>query len=107
MQITLLEVHLDDASFSAAAPFSGSTVEDATSDDATDTDVSARADDDTGALGPGDRSPPKAAMALGLLVGVLGVAALVRYLRSDDDPDIDIETADESDRPVGVTVSDE
>ena len=107
VQITFLEVHLDDASFSAAAPFSGSTAEDATS--ATDGETNTGDEtDDAAALGTEDSGPPKKAVAaIAGLVGLVVIAALVRYLRGGDEPDVDIETADDGDRPVSVTVSDE
>jgi hypothetical protein len=143
VDITLVELHVEDASFSAAAPFSGLT-DDSTADsdsgswlfgggeepadessdsDETDTgsglfggeepaDETSDSDttdgDSTGETDESSRSvPTKAIAALGGLVALVAVAALVKYLRGGDDPDVEIETAEDSDRPVGVTVDDE
>jgi hypothetical protein len=93
---TFVELHLEDGSFSANLPFSG--VSDTESEDADiEEDVGAAApDDDQGGRG-------KMPALLGVLLFFVLVAALVKYLSGDDDdPEVEIETAD--DGPVGVTV---
>jgi hypothetical protein len=109
VNITVLEVHLDDASFSASAerPFSNVT---GSEDDGTEQTTGDGEQDDTDetALGRTDDGPemPKKALAtVGVLVGLAGIAALVKGLAGDDDPEVDIETPeDDENRPVGVTV---
>jgi hypothetical protein len=123
VDITLVELHLEDASFSAAAPFSGLTDEstadsdtgswlfgsdadEATDDETSDSDTADS--DSTAETGGSSRGvPTKAIAALGGLVALVAVAAALKYLRGGDDPEVEIETAEDSDRPVGVTVDDE
>jgi hypothetical protein len=124
VDITLVELHVEDASLSPAAPFSGLTddspdedtgswlfgsdTEEETEEETTDTDETERRDDDpkTRAGEPSREVPTRALAAVGGLVALVSVVALVRYLLGGDQPDVDIETADD-DRPVGVTVDDE
>ena len=93
VNLTLLEVHLEDGSFSANLPFSGVT----DTDDGDDENGGATvADEESG--GPG-----KGTVALGVLLLLVLGTALVKYLSGgDEEPDVAIETADEG--PVGVSV---
>jgi len=97
VNFTLVEVHLEEGSFSANLPFSGVTDTEEGSPDAVD-------DDDGGAVvGDGESGGPgKGAAAFGVLLLLVVGAALVKYLSGDDEPDVEIETAD--DGPVGVSV---
>jgi len=96
---TLVELHLEDGSFSANLPFSGVTDTERAEDDAdeeADEDVGATADDEDGGRGKGPA-------LVGVFLFLVVVAALVNYLSGEDDgPEVEIETAD--DGPVGVTV---
>lgn len=95
---TLVEVHLEEGSFSANLPFSGVT-------DTEESDADAVDDEDGGAVVDEEESggSGKGAAAVGVLLVLVAGAALVKYLSSDDDePDVEIETAD--DGPVGVSV---
>jgi hypothetical protein len=93
VNITLFEIHLDDASFEANAPFS-----DAEAEDAPD------AADEYGAdVGGGDEGGASNLVALVVgLVLLIGLAALVRKLRGGGDDD-----ADEADTidPIDVETS--
>lgn len=98
VNLTLLEVHLEDGSFSANLPFSGVT-------DTDDGEADAVDDEDGGAAVADEESggPGKGAAALGVLLLLVLGAALVKYLTGgDEEPDVAIETAD--DGPVGVSV---
>jgi hypothetical protein len=111
VNITVLEVHLDDASFSASAdrPFSstGSDAEseaeeadDEQGDDQVETPDWTRTDDDEGTA-----VPTRALAAVGVLLVLVGLAAAVKRLVGGDEPEVDIETpGDDENRPVGVTV---
>jgi len=93
---TLIELHLDEGSFSTSLPFS---------DFGSGTDEETESEDD-GAVADAEESggPGKGKAAIGVLLLLVVGAALVRYLSSDEsDTGVDIETADE-DGPVGVTV---
>jgi hypothetical protein len=101
VNLTLLEVHLEDGSFSANLPFSGVTDTDDGEADAVD----AVDDEDGGAAVADEESggPGKGAAALGVLLLLVLGAALVKYLTGgDEEPDVAIESAD--DGPVGVSV---
>jgi len=95
---TLVELHLEEASFSANLPFGGSDGTESEDEEATESEEEAGAGADAESGGPG-----KGGVLLGVLVFLVVTAAIVRYLTGeDDDPDVEIETAD--DGPVGVTV---
>jgi len=96
VNITFLEVHLDDASFSADRPFSPG-AEPADDEQAAEQDT----DDDSS----GSMVPTKTLAALGVLLVLVGLAAVVNRLKGGDEPDVEIETPeDDENRPVGVTV---
>ena len=98
VNLTLLEVHLEDGSFSANLPFSGVT-------DTDDRDDAVPDNEDGGATVADEESggPGKGAVALGVLLLLVLGTALVKYLSGgDEEPDVAIETADEG--PVGVSV---
>ncbi|PSP20669.1 hypothetical protein BRC61_06960 [Halobacteriales archaeon QH_10_65_19] len=98
VNLTLLEVHLEDGSFSANLPFSGVT-------DTDDGDDAVPDDEDSGATVADEESggPGKGAAVLGVLLLLVLGAALVKYLSGgDEESDVAIETADEG--PVGVSV---
>ncbi|MEF8813143.1 MAG: hypothetical protein V5A55_04925 [Halovenus sp.] len=92
VDITLVELHLEDSAFDLQMPFSASKE----GGDPTD-------DDDDGATGADSDGPGKGLAAVGVLVVLVVIAALAKYLSGDDGedlPDVAIETAD--DEPVGV-----
>jgi hypothetical protein len=99
VSFTLVELHLEEGSFSANLPFSGVTDTEEADDgfeDEADEDVGAAASDEDSGRGKGPA-------LLGVFLFFVVVAALVKYLSGDDDgPEVEIETAD--DGPVGVTV---
>lgn len=101
VDITLLEVHLEEGSFSASLPFSSYTQhnpeEDETDDEVATAEFSSDDDDDESNGGSG-----KAKAVLGVFVFLVIAGAVVRYLSGDDEPEVEIETPD--DGPVGVTV---
>lgn len=104
VNITLVEFHLEDASFAPSLPFGSSESEPADATVPADADASDTTEDDGTADG-GDGIPTKpAAVAVGLLFLIV-LGALVKY-RLGEDPEVDIETPDTPDAPVGVTVSD-
>lgn len=81
MDVTILELNLEDAQFNA--PFAGDVEEEAgDTDDGDD-------EEDAGASGPGFDAGPVAVIAV-----LAGLVVLARYLRSDDDGGVEIE-ADE------------
>ncbi len=95
VDVTLVELHLEDSAFDLQMPFSASNSGDG--DESTD--------DDDGAIGADSDGPGKGLAAVGVLVVLVVVAALAKYLSGDDGediPDVDIETTD--DEPVGVAV---
>ena len=97
VNITLFELHLEDASFSTALPFGGPDDADTESDPETEAETTES----------GGSALPKVLAGVGLLVVLVGVAVLVKRLRSGEEPEVEIETADDyqgSDRPVGVSV---
>jgi hypothetical protein len=99
VSFTLVELHIEEGSFSANLPFSGVTdTKEADDDfeDGVDEDVGAAASDEDSGRGKGPA-------LLGVFLFFVVVAALVKYLSGDDEgPEVEIETAD--DGPVGVTV---
>jgi hypothetical protein len=123
VEITLVELHVEDASFSAATPFSGLTDESTeerdtgswlfgSDDEDTESDTTDAEDtedtDSTADTADASRDvPTKALAAVGGLVALVTAAAVLKYLRGGDAPAVEIETAEDSDRPVGVTVDDE
>ena len=87
-KFTLLEVHLEDASFTANAPYSGTggeNVDDEGAEDGSDEDATAGADDSGG--------PGKALVGLLVVVAILALAYLgSRRLGGDEDvPDVAVE----------------
>ena len=94
VNITFLELHFEDSSFSTGLPFGDSDTDDES------TDESAPAEDSSSGV------PTKAVAVLGVLLVLVGIGALVKH-RSGDEPEVEIETAEdreESNRPVGVTL---
>lgn len=90
VNITLVEVHFQDGSFSAALPFSGLSDDETAESDA----------DEAGAGGAEEDSGPGKGMALLGVLAFLAVAtAAVKYHWGDDEeetPDVEIDTAPES-----------
>jgi hypothetical protein len=85
-KFTLLEVHLEDASFTANAPYSGASGEEAVEEgDETDEDAAAGADDSGG--------PGKALVGLLVVVAILALAYLGsrRLGGGEDVPDVAVE----------------
>lgn len=86
-KFTLLEVHLEDASFTANAPYSGASGEEADSDGTADEDAdgAAAADGDSGGRG-------KVLVGLVVVVAILALAYLgSRRLGGDEDvPDVEV-----------------
>lgn len=97
VEITVLELNFDEGSFTAALPFSGVTDG---GEVPTDGDESDSTDDDEES---GGRS--KTLAILGVFVFLVVAAAIVKYLKGGEEPDVEIETPD--DGPVGVTVDTE
>jgi len=93
VDITLVELHLEDSAFDLQMPFSAAGDGDGSTDD-----------DDDAAVDAESEGPGKGLAAVAVLVVLVVVAALAKYLSGDDEdlPDVDIETAD--DEPVGVAV---
>lgn len=85
-KFTLLEVHLEDASFTANAPYSGASGEGADGKETDDEDDGATAaDGDSGGRG-------KALVGLLVVVAVLALAYLgSRRLGGEDVPDVEVE----------------
>jgi hypothetical protein len=114
MDLTILEIHIDDTSFSADRPFSnlvgddndedtGAVVDDLADNDPTAVDDDGEPTDEPEATGP--EMPTTALAAVGVLTAVVGVALALRRFVGGEDPDVDIETPeDDETRPVGVTV---
>lgn len=109
VSITALEVHLDDATFSIDEPFktsSGSGEAGDETDELVD-DEQADSDDEGPGVGVADGGSPVPTRALAIVGAVLvlvGVAAALRRFIGGEDPEVDIETPDDENRPVGVTV---
>lgn len=115
MDLTILEIHVDDASFSADRPFSNLVGDDededsgAVVDDPADDDPLAADDDgeltDESQTTDGPERPTAALAAVGVLAALVGVALALRRFVGGEDPDVDIETPeDDENRPVGVAV---
>lgn len=91
VNITLVEVHFQDGSFSAALPFSGLTEsEEIEADD----EAAGEADDDSGS------NKGKGLALLGVFAFLVVATAAVRYLTGGDEeeetPDVEIDTAPET-----------
>ena len=105
VSITVFELHIDDVTFSIDEPFktsSGSSEADGETDD-----EQADSDDEGTGVGVADGGPPVPTRALTVVGAVLvlaGVAAALRRFVGGEDPEVDIETPDDENRPVGVTV---
>jgi hypothetical protein len=85
-KFTLLEVHLEDASFTANAPYSGASGDEAVEEsDETDEDAAAAADDSGG--------PGKALVGLLVVVAILALVYLGsrRLGGGEDVPDVAVE----------------
>jgi len=116
MDLTILEIHVDDASFSADQPFSNLVDADEEDDTGPGVDNPAEAeplaaDGDTpeGTDEPQTTDSPErptgALAAVGVLAALVGVALALRRFVGNEDPDVDIETPeDDENRPVGVAV---
>jgi len=90
VEITLIEFHAEDGSFSANLPFSGLTDDTDTEEisDADDEDAGAVADDSGGSKGKG-------LAVLGVFLFLIVAAVAVKYLTGGDaQPDVDIDTED-------------
>ena len=99
VEITMLKLQLQDGSITTNLPFSG--VADATDGDEAKTDgVEEDADSDES----GSSGKKKLLTLLGVLAFLVVVAAVVKSVTGGDDPEVEIETADE---PVDVTIDDE
>jgi hypothetical protein len=109
VEITLLEVNLEEGTFSAegTAPFSSmkkfvgaDEEDDAETADADRSEEAASGGDDS------DGGPGKGLGVVGIFVILVLAGAVIRYLKGDDEqPEVEIETPD--DGPVGVTVDSE
>ena len=103
VDITLLEVHVDDASVSASV----GGLFDSTAESDTPTAEQTGADGQTGtdSADADTELPTRALAAVGALVAVVALAAVLKRFVGGEDPDVEIETPeDDEDRPVGVTV---
>lgn len=99
VNITLFELHFDDASFSSRAIFGDG--------DSTDEDESRDSNADTADDASGFPVPLKAVAALGVFVALVTVAVVMKRLLGGDEPEVEIETRDEREgdnRPVGIAV---
>lgn len=97
---TLVELHFEDVSLSADLPFGGSSA-------SSDTDTETATDDET--ANDEGRLPIPGLAVVALLVVALAVGAVVKRRLGGEEPDVDVETAEDreaDDRPVGVTVED-
>jgi hypothetical protein len=107
VSITVFELHIDDATFSIDEPFKTSSGS-GEADDETDEQVDhEQADDDERDAGVVDSRPAvpsKALAVVGAVLVLVGVAAALRRFVGGEDPEVDIETPDDQNRPVGVTV---
>lgn len=90
VNITLVEVHMEDGSISANFPFSG--VKNDENDEPEEEEEGA---DDSGGS--------KGLAIVGVFLFLVAVAALVKYLSGDEDTDVSIDTDDES---VDVSIDD-
>ncbi|WP_336325204.1 hypothetical protein [Halovenus sp. HT40] len=90
VDITLVELHVEDGSFSTTLPFSG--ISSAADDEDTqrDDEQEAAAEDDEGGSGKG-------LALLGVLVLLVIGTAVVKYLTGEDEqPEVAVETDEES-----------
>ncbi len=98
VNITLFELHFDNATFSSSALFGG---------DGESTDENESGDTDEATTAEESGVPVKAVAALAALGTVVGVVLAVKRLRGGDEPEVEIETRDEHEgdnRPVGIAV---
>lgn len=86
VNITLVELHVEDGSFSPNLPFSAISSAD---EDERDDESEAAAEDGNGGSGKG-------LALLGVLVLLIVGTAAVKYLTGDDDSEVAIDTDDES-----------
>jgi hypothetical protein len=92
---TLFEVHVGSMSATANLPFSG-----AGSDSGSDEETTAEQTEESDEAA--DENDRKAVVLLGVLAVLVAVAAVVKRLSGDDEPDVEIDTPDEPvDVPVG------
>lgn len=105
MNITFLELHLDEASFSVDRPFSPGAGTYSDDEDAAEGELDEATDgQEVEATDDGSAVPTKPLVVIGVLVVLVGLAALVKRIAGDD-PEVEIETPeDDANRPVGVTV---
>jgi hypothetical protein len=109
VNITVLELHLDDATFSVDQPFNTITGSKETGGEETDEQADGQSDSDDEETAPvgvddGPAVPTKALAAVGAVLVLVGVAAALRRFVGGEDPDVEIDTPDDENRPVGVTV---
>jgi hypothetical protein len=88
VDITFVEVHMEDGSFSADLPFNRASA-----------DEEERATEDE----EEDSGGNKGLALVGVFLFLVAVAAVVKYLSGDDDHDVSIETEDDS---VDVSIDD-
>ena len=98
VEITMLKLQLQDGSITTNLPFSG-VAGPADDDVKTDGGEEAVDSDDSGSSGT-----KKVLTLLGVLAFLVVVAAVVKSLTGGDEPEVEIETADE---PVDVTIEDD
>jgi hypothetical protein len=108
VDVTLLEVHLEEGSFSAEASAPFSSIKKYVSPDEEDegsSDEKRHSEEATAGTDDSDGGPGKKLGIVGVFLFLVLAAAVLRYLSGDDEPEVEIETPD--DGPVGVTVDDE
>lgn len=100
VEITMLELNIEEGSLSASLPFSSYT---GAEDDEVATDGGETDDGDTEDDGDESSGGGKGRALLGVFLFFVAAAALVRYLSGgdDDETEVEIETPNE---PVGVTI---
>ena len=108
VNITVLEIHLDDATFSADQPFHAVTGSSEADEETEELIGDEQADDEKREAGVVDDRPAvpsKALAVVGAVLVLVGVAAALRRFVGGDSPDVEVETPDDDEnRPVGVTV---
>ena len=97
VDITIIELNLEEGAISTNLPFGGSST--------AGSEESEPYDERREAAGDGSSGGGKKFAILGVFVFLVIGAAVVKYLRGGDEPDVDIEAPD--DGPVGVTVDTE